>query len=270
MTTKTTTMTTVTTGRAVSADGTAIAYDRTGEGPPVVLVGGAMSWRSFPTLAELARLLSGRFTVYGYDRRGRGDSGDTAPYAVEREVEDLAAVIEAAGGSARVWGLSSGAALALRAAAEGLPIERLALYEPPFLLGEGIHRPPADHHERLAELAASGRRGEAISYFMTAVMGAPAFVPLVMRLMPVWKRLKAVAHTLPYDAAIMGDYALPDLSEVTVPTLVVGGEKSPESLRRAVTAVAEAVPGARGHMLAGQNHNVSMKALAPVLADFFS
>ncbi|MCA2222040.1 alpha/beta fold hydrolase [Nonomuraea sp. NEAU-L178] len=155
--------------QAISKDGTAIAYDRFGDGPALILVGGAMSYRSFPTFIQLAELLADRFSVITYDRRGRGDSGDTAPYAVEREVEDLAAVIEAAGGSAHVWGLSSGAALALRAAADGLPIERLALYEPPFMVGEGGHRPPADYQERLTALAAAGRRGETVSYFLTKV-----------------------------------------------------------------------------------------------------
>ncbi|WP_433241310.1 alpha/beta fold hydrolase [Streptosporangium sp. CA-135522] len=257
--------------KVTSSDGTVIAYDRVGRGPALILVGGAFSYRAFPGLVELTELLSQHFTVFNYDRRGRGDSGDGASYAVEREIEDIEALIREAGGSASVWGLSSGAVLALKAAVHGLPIGRLALYEPPFMVGEQGHRPPADHRERLEELVAAGRRGEAAKYFMSKVFGVPGVFVAVMRLLPMWSRLKAVANTLPYDAAVMGDYSLPveQMASVAVPTLVIAGEKSPVVLRQAAREVAGVVPNARHRALEGQNHNVSMKALAPVLVDYF-
>ena len=201
--------------QVTSNDGTKIAFDRSGEGPPVVLVGGAFSYRKFPGLVRLAGLLAPRFTVFNYDRRGRGDSGDTQPYAVGREIEDLEALVEAAGGTPSVFGLSSGGALALEAAARGLAVGRLALYEPPFVADAGGPVPPADAEARLAQMVAEGRRGEAVGYFMREVFGAPAAVVAVMRLLPVWRRLKAVANTLlvantlPYEAAVMGDSRCP-------------------------------------------------------------
>lgn len=258
--------------KVTSKDGTRIAFDRSGEGPPVILVGGAFSYRKFPGLLQLTELLAPHFTVFNYDRRGRGDSGDTRPYAVEREIEDLEAMIDAAGGSASVWGLSSGAALALYAAARGLNIEKLALYEPPFVAGAGGPRPPADAEAQLARLVAEDRRGEAVRYYMREMFGAPAVVVTVMRLLPVWKRLKAVANTLPYDAAIMGDFSLPTgrAASVATPTLVVGGEKSDSRLRHAVRELADVLPNGQLRVLEGQSHNVSMKALAPVLTEFFA
>ncbi|MEV4242730.1 alpha/beta fold hydrolase [Streptosporangium canum] len=257
--------------KILSSDGVAIAYDRVGQGPPLILVGGAFSYRAFPGLVELAELLSPHFTVINYDRRGRGDSGDTTPYAVEREVDDLDALIRHAGGSASVWGLSSGAVLALRAAARGLAINRLALYEPPFVVGDSDRRPPADHRAQLTRLVAAGRRSAAAKYHMRKVAGVPAVLAVGLPLLPMWSRFKAVAHTLPYDAAVMGDYSLPagQMSLVTVPTLVIAGERSSAVLRQAAQEVANAVPAARHRSLEGQNHNVSMKALAPVLVEYF-
>lgn len=255
----------------VSRDGTRIAYDQTGHGPPVIMVGGAFSFRAFPGSVKLAGMLAERFTVINYDRRGRGDSGDTAPYAVEREVEDLAALIEAAGGSASVYGMSSGAALALTAAASGLRIDRLALYEPPYMVGTEGHRPPADHDAQLRALLAADRRGDAVKFFITRVMGAPGFIVVMMRLMPFWSKLKAVAHTLPYDTAIMGDFTFPAarVASVRTPAIIIAGEKSPAVLRAAARAVAGTLPGVEHRVLARQSHNVSMKALAPVLMEFF-
>ena len=181
-----------------SADGTTIAYDRTGAGDPVVLVAGAFSYRRYPGQVKLAELLSARFTVYNYDRRGRGDSGDTQPYAIEREIEDLAAVIGAAGGEAHVWGLSSGAVLALEAAAAGLLDPQAGRAG---TAARGRCRgpaPPADLRQHVTALIAAGQRGAAVRYFMVDGMGAPSFVPGLLRLMPgTWKKLTAVAHTLP-------------------------------------------------------------------------
>ena len=191
--------------KVISADGTAIAYDRLGDGPAVILVDGALCSRAQGPMPALAARLAPDFTVYHYDRRGRGDSGDTAPYAVEREVEDLAALITQAGGTACVYGSSSGGALALEAAAAGLPISRLAVFEAPFVVDDSREQIPRTWVADLAGLVAAERRGDAIRYFMTKGIGLPGLVVTMMKLMPAWKRMKAVAHTLPYDAEILGD-----------------------------------------------------------------
>ena len=260
-----------------SKDDVTIAFDRLGQGPPVIVVGGAFSYRRWKGFVQLAELLAERFTVINYDRRGRGDSRDTHPYAVEREIEDLEALVEEAGGSAFVWGMSSGGVLALRAAARGLQIERLALYQPPFMLDENGHVPPPDFGARLDELVAADRRSEAVKYFMTEGMGVPAFFVNLMRLTrPVWSRLTAVSHTLPYDYAVMGDtvtgapLTVEPWSSITTPTLVMDGGKSPTSLHKAADALAATLPNARRCTLEGQSHNVSMEVLAPVLEEFFT
>ncbi|HEY4655136.1 MAG TPA: alpha/beta hydrolase [Cyclobacteriaceae bacterium] len=256
----------------ISKDGTRIAYDQTGNGPALILVDGAFCSRTFGPMPKLAPLLAPHFTVIAYDRRGRGDSGDAAPYAVEREVEDLEALISAAGGSASVFGMSSGAVLTLRAAASGLKISKIALYEPPFVVNrKNGHQPPSDHTAHLTELIAVGRRSDAVRYYLVKVMGMPALFFHVMRLMPMWPKMKAIASSLPYDSAIMGDFGFPAdlISAVTTPALVSGGAKSPALLREAVQAVAETLPNAQRRVLAGQTHNVSVKVLAPVLIEFF-
>jgi pimeloyl-ACP methyl ester carboxylesterase len=172
-----------------------------GEGPPLILVDGALCYRASGPNGPLAELLRQHFTVFTYDRRGRGDSGDTAPFAVEREVEDLQALIEEAGGSAYVCGISSGAVLALDAANRGLAIEKLALYEAPFVVDDTRPPVPEDHRARLDQLVASDRRGEAVKLFMSEGVRVPAIFVTMMRFMPAWPKLKAVAHTLPYDTA---------------------------------------------------------------------
>jgi len=256
-----------------SNDGTAIAFDRSGEGPPLVLVGGALSDRA--AAGSLAEALAPRFTVIAYDRRGRGDSGDTAPYAVEREIEDLEALVAEAGGSAFVFGHSSGAALALEAAARGLPITKLALYEPPFIVDDG-HEPLADDYvERLTELAASGRRGDAVEYFLTSGPGVPPEVVAGMRTEPFWPGMEKIAHTLAYDGAVMGDTMsgrpLPAerWTSVTVPTLVMDGDQSPAWARNSVAALVEILPNAERRSLEGQDHGAASEVLTPVLVDFF-
>jgi hypothetical protein len=261
---------------ARSRDGTDIAFERLGGGPPIVLVGGAFLSRGFPKMRQLAEFLAGRFTVINYDRRGRGDSGDTAPYAVEREIEDLAAVIDAAGGAACVWGWSSGGVLALRAAAAGLNIEKVAVYNPPFIVDDSGHLPPPDLAARLDEVTSSGRRGAAVRLFMTKGIGIPPTVVGLMRWSPFWPRLRATALTTPYDLAIMGDTVAgqplrtKDWAAVTQPALVVAGEKTAPELRKAAEAIADVLPDARHRTLARQGHNVSMPALAPVLEKFFA
>jgi pimeloyl-ACP methyl ester carboxylesterase len=259
--------------KVLSKDGTAIAFDKLGHGEPVILVDGALCSRAFGPLPNLAKLLAPHFTVLNYDRRGRNESGDKAPYAVQREVEDIEALIVEAGGSASVFGTSSGAALALAAAANRANIKKLALYEPPFIAGRRVGRSaPPDSEAQLRRLVDQGRRADAVKFFMVDMVGMPAIFTYIMRILPVWPKLKAVAHTLPYDAAVLGDFSLPKgrAASVAVPTLVMGGEKSPVELRGAVDAVAQAIPGAKLQMLKGQTHNVDVKVLAPVLVDFFA
>jgi pimeloyl-ACP methyl ester carboxylesterase len=255
-----------------SSDGTTIAYDRSGEGPTLVLVGGALSDRS--AVGSLTEALAPRFTVIAYDRRGRGDSGDTAPYAVEREIEDLEALVAEAGGSAFVFGHSSGAALALEATARGLPVTKLALYEPPFIVDDGHEPLPDDYVERLTELAASGRRGDAVEYFLTSGPGVPPEVVAGMRSEPFWPGMEKIAHTLAYDGAVMGDTMsgrpLPGdrWASVTVPTLVMDGDQSPAWARNSVASLARILPNAERRSLEGQDHGAAPEVLAPVLVEF--
>ena len=264
-----------------SLDGTAIAFDRSGTGESLVLVGGAFSYRRYPGQVKLAELLAERFTVYSYDRRGRGDSGDTPPYAPGREIEDLTAVIGAAGGQAHVWGLSSGAVLALDAAAAGLPISKLAVQEPPLVVEPADRRPPADMYQRLRELIDAGKRGAAVRYFVVDGMGAPAFVPGLLRLMPgVWKKFTAIAHTLPYDALLIDGYQagrpLPpgQWAAAAMPALVMCGveKESPDFLRHAAAAVAAALPNASIVERKGLGHTKALnaKVIAATLTDFLT
>jgi pimeloyl-ACP methyl ester carboxylesterase len=260
-----------------SKDGTTIAFDRSGAGPAIILVGGALQHRAIdPSTARLAELLAPNFTVYHYDRRGRGDSGDTAPYAVEREIEDIDALIQEAGGSAFVFGMSSGAVLALHAVAAGLAITMLALYEPPFMVDDSRSRLPVDYRERLTELLAAGRRGDAVEFFMTEAVGVSGETVASMRGAPFWSAFEAVAHTLPYDDAIMGDTTsgepLPAKwwAAVTIPTLVVDGGASPAWARNAVTALVDALPNAQRRTLEGQTHQVDPEVLAPGLVEFLA
>jgi pimeloyl-ACP methyl ester carboxylesterase len=252
-----------------SKDGTTIAFDRIGEGPPVVLVcGGSVDRMSN---APLAQLLASGLTVLNYDRRGRGDSGDTQPYAIEREVEDIEAVIEAAGGSANLWGSSSGAALAMIAAESGLPIEKLAMWEPPFVPDE-FPPPPEDQVERYETMVAEGRRGDAVEYFMSKVVGMPAEVVSGARSQPWWAATEAIAHTLAYDARIMKDYRVPTdrAASVKVPTLVIAGGADFPWMRDTATKLADAFPDGQVRILEGQGHDVDPAVLAPVLKVFFA
>ena len=262
----------------ISKDGTTIAYDRIGQGPAVIMVSGAFSYRKYPASVQLAELLAQHFTVFNYDRRGRGDSSDTKPYAVEREIEDLSALIDAAGGSTYIWGLSSGAILSLKAAASGLAINKLALQEPPLFVNANDRHPPKDFTAHLTNLISSDQRGEAVKYFMTKGMGAPGFVIPMMHLMPgAWKQLTAVAHTLPYDAHLLevypGEKPLSSLDwrPVSMPTLVMAGSESPAFLCHDAQALAEALPHARLLMQKGLGHTRQLlpKLIASVLTDFF-
>jgi pimeloyl-ACP methyl ester carboxylesterase len=252
-----------------SRDGTALAYDRLGDGPPVVLVCGGSTDRT--ANAGLAAELAADHTVYNYDRRGRGDSGDTLPYAIQREVEDIAAVIAEAGGSANLYGTSSGAALAMHAAAAGLPVTRLALWEPPYSVN-GRPDLPADTASVYRELVEAGRRGDAVEYFMSKVVGLPPDFVAGARQAPWWSQQEALAHTLAYDATVMGDYTLPTeiAKSVTVPTLIVVGGASFGFMTETADALAKLIPNAQRATLEGQQHNVDPSALAPVLHRFFT
>ena len=271
-----------TTTTTTSADGTAIAYERFGEGTPLVLVGGAFNDRQSPVAGvPLARWLAdaGVGAVYAYDRRGRGDSGDTPPYDPEREVEDLAAVIDAAGGAAGVFGHSSGAALALRGATAGIGVTRVAAFEPPFTGaavppddGDPTERHPGqDLADQIDELVRAGERGAAVELFQISI-GIPAEVVEQIRNAPFRPALDAIAHTLVYDLRVLGSGAVPvdELRAVDVPTLVVVGGASPEPLQVAARAVADAVPGASLAVLDGLDHSAGTDDLAPVLGEFFA
>jgi pimeloyl-ACP methyl ester carboxylesterase len=253
-----------------SKDGTTIAFDRLGDGPAVILVSGGSVDRG--SNAGVAEILASGYRVFNYDRRGRGPSGDTPPYAIDREVEDIEAVADAAGGSAYLYGSSSGAALAL-IAAEQLPgkITKLALWEPPFILDPAA-RPPADQVEQYNTMLAEGRRGDAAQYFMEKVVRMPAEFVASARSQPWWAANEALAHTLPYDATIMGDYSLPvdRAAAVTIPTLVLDGGASFGFMGPTADALAKVLPHGQRRTLAGQEHNIDPNVLGPALKEFFA
>jgi pimeloyl-ACP methyl ester carboxylesterase len=257
--------------KITSKDGTKIAFDRSGKGPALILVGGAFQYRAIDErTTQLASLLAQHFTVYNYDRRGRGDSTDTQPYAIEREIEDLDALIKEAGGPACVFGMSSGAVLALRAAAHGLAIKKLALYEPPFG-NPGVWSPAAEGYTRqLTAFLAEGRREDAVTLAMTS-FGAPAEAVAGMRRSLVWPMFEAVAPTLAYDDAIMGDGSLPIavMKKVDIPTLVIDGGASPAYMHEAAQAVADGLSHGQQRTLEGQTHAYQPEVLALVLAAFY-
>jgi pimeloyl-ACP methyl ester carboxylesterase len=257
-----------------SADGTSIAYEVIGTGPALVLVDGAMCQRAMGPARGLASQLADSFTVYAYDRRGRGESGaGSSPYAVAREVEDLVAVVYAGGGRAHVFGASSGATLALEAARQGAPIDRLVVYESPFIVDDTHPGNDAQLPERVRAMVDQGRRGAAVRTFLGTV-GVPVPVMALMRLMPAWRQMTGVAQTLPYDLSIVVGHQqgqpLPTgyYDRVASDTLVIAGGKSPAYMRNAQAAIAGAVPRARLETLPGQTHMVKAKAVAPVLRAF--
>ncbi|MGW3656337.1 alpha/beta fold hydrolase [Streptomyces sp. NPDC005151] len=255
--------------RTLSRDGTAIAYGRRGEGPPVILVGGALSTAA--TEAPLARLLAPRFEVVTYDRRGRGSSGDSGPYAVGREIEDLAALVAAVGGRASVFGVGAGGAPALEAEAAGLPVDLLAVYEPPYTPGASGLQFKACCTARLHQLLSAGDRGGAVELFLS-VTGVPADMIARMRRAPLWRGLVSPAHTLEYDDALLGDGTIPAerFASVTARTLVVCGGFSPTRARLSTRALTDALPRARHRTLTGQTRELAPQAMAPVLAEFFA
>jgi pimeloyl-ACP methyl ester carboxylesterase len=252
-----------------SADGTAIAYQEAGEGSPVILVAGAFCTRD--STAPLAAALADRCRVFNVDRRGRGDSGDAPAYAVQREIEDLGAVIEAAGGSAAVFGHSSGATLALRAGAAGLPIPALVLYEPPILIDDSRPAPGSDLADRIAEFVAHGRRGDAVELFQLEGVGLSAETVAQIRTAHFRPWLESLAHTLPYDAQITGDLSIPDSArEVTVRTLVLTGSSSWPFLQIGAAALAQALTDGQLRTLEGDSHDINPETTANAILDFLA
>ena len=263
--------------RLTSSDGTSIAYTQQGTGPAVILVGGGLDDGS--ENAPLAGELADRFTVFNYARRGRGESGDTLPYALQREIEDLEAVIAEAGGSACVYGVSTGGALVLEAAAEGIDIDRLAVYEVPYNMSDDWSQRWLDYVRQLGEVLAAGRRGDAIELFMR-LAGSSDEEVAGARSSSMWRGMEELAHTLAYDAACLGDGRPPvtRLARITRPTLVATGVGAREAgapdwvraLDEAADAVAASIPHAERVTVEGQMHVIEPKTFAPVLARFFA
>ena len=253
--------------RVTSKDGTWIAYERQGSGPAVILVTGGLDdgTENAPLASELAE----HFTVYNYVRRGRGDSGNTLPYALEREIEDIEALIAEAGVSAHLYGVSSGGALVLEAAAVGVATEKLAMYEVPYSIGEAAAQRWQEYVEQLGPALAEGRRGDAIELFMRVAGSSEEDIAGAKR-SPFWPALEGLAHTLAYDAACLGDGRLPTarLATITQPTLVATGGGA-DFFEQAADAIAADLPQAERLTLEGQGHVVDPKALAPVLERFF-
>ncbi len=260
----------MTTEFAKSSDGTRIAFETDGAGPVLVLVDGAMCHRRFGPAEPFTAALRDAYTVVTYDRRGRGESGDASAYRPELEIDDLRAVVEATGGQPYVLGFSSGAGLAYRAAAAGVPMQKLIGYEAPYVGRRGGRDYVAD----LDRLIADGKNGQAVDYFMVKMVGAPFFLPVMFRMMfRLWPQMKQIAPTLRYDARVMGgDFEVPvsELRKITVPVLAIWGSKAAPEMSKANAAIAEAIPGAGHRILEGQTHNVTPEALRPEVVAFFA
>lgn len=260
-----------------SKDGTLIAYDKTGSGPALILVTGALGYRQFPKDGQLSDLLSSNFTVYDYDRRGRGDSGDAETYATEREIEDIEALIDAAGGSAYLYGLSSGAILALKAAnALQDQVTKLALYEPPFILDDSRPPLPVDYVEQIEDAIARDDRSAALDVFMMQAMLIPEEYMVQFRQAPMWASMEKVAHTLAYDGIIVREllkgqpWPEGTWSNVSAKTLVIVGENSEPFFHTAAKTLVNDLDNAVYNILPGQDHAVEASALAPMLIEFLA
>ncbi|MET0415898.1 MAG: alpha/beta hydrolase [Actinoplanes sp.] len=256
-----------------SADGATIGYETAGTGPALILVDGAMCYRDFGPARDLAAALQDHYTVYLYDRRGRGESGNTLPWSADREIEDLAALLDAAGGQAYLFGASSGAVLAADAANRLPGFTKLALYEPPFIVDNTREPREATFIEDTEALIARDDRTGALRKFMRHV-GMPALMVHIMAFTPPWKKLKVVAPTLPYDLRILGDTGRgapldpSRWSGITAPALVMDGGKSPAYMRNAARALSETLPKADYRTLPGQTHMIKANALAPAVKEF--
>ncbi len=234
------------------------------------MVDGATCYRAFGPAMPFTEALRDAYTVVTYDRRGRGESGDSSTYRPELEIDDLRAVVDAVGGTPYVLGFSSGAGLAYRAAAAGVPMAKLIGYEAPYVGRRGGRDYVAD----LDRLIDEGKNGKAVDYFMVKMVGAPFFVPVVFRLMSkLWPKMKQIAPTLRYDARVMGgDFEVPtaEFAKITVPVLTLWGSKAAREMSKANAAIAEAIPGAKHSILDGQTHNVTPEALRPEIVGFFA
>ena len=256
----------------ISKDGTKIAYNKTGNGPTVILVDGAFCSKDFGPTPKLVPVLANYFTVINYDRRARGDSSDTQPYLVQREIEDIEALINVAGGTAHLYGVSSGGALSIQAVASDLPVKKLVVFEPPYYTDSRRHKPQSDAVQQLKQMIAEGRKKDAVKFYLRKVIGVPAIVPFILRLTSNWSKMISNANSLPYDAAVMGNFLVPNeiLASINIPTMVIASTKSPQSLQKPVELVAKALPTAEHKILKGQIHNVPPKTLVPVLAEFYN
>jgi pimeloyl-ACP methyl ester carboxylesterase len=266
--------------KVTSKDGTVIAFEKTGQGPAVILVDGAFGYRGFGPSVGLPPLLSDSFIVVHYDRRGRGESGDTQPYAKKREIEDIDALIAELGGSAYLYGISSGAALAavVASALGSQKVTKLALYEPSFILDKSHAPVPSNYLERLRKMLSEGRRGDMVALFMTDAIGMPTEMVAGIKQSPFWGMMEQVAPTLLYDSAFMIDnqQARPmtdDLRKtmqvIKIPTIVIDGDATYPFLHNTAEIVAQTIPGAKRRTLEGQQHDVAPEAIAPVLIEFF-
>jgi pimeloyl-ACP methyl ester carboxylesterase len=253
-------------GAITSIDGTRIAYSKTGSGPALILVDPALGFRGFGPMGDMVDHLATDFTVYTYDRRGRGESSDTLPYAVAREVEDLEALIEAAGGSAFVYGFSSGAVLGLYTAQKG-NVKKLALLEPPLSFDDQSSTEP-DLGAEIRDLVAAGRRGDAVEHFNRSI-GVPEEMIDGLRRAPFWPQLEAMAHTMAYDTTITGSFPVNILPAITTPTLVVTSQDSDDRLHNWAERAAADMPAGEYRTLPGEWHGVAADVLAPVLVEFF-
>ncbi len=259
-----------------SKDGTHIAYEKVGRGAPVILVDGAFGYRAFGPNHGLAKLLAEDFTVYTYDRRGRGESGDGRAYEPQREIEDLKAVINVAGGTAGVYGISSGAVLALEAAKQLPCIEKLVVFEATMIVDDTRPVISDTYAARLSTLIKNDDRSGAIKLFMREGVGVPAIGVFFMQLMPAWKQMKTIAHTLPYDTAIVeknqkGKPLVPEeWQSLKIPAMVIVGGKSPEWMQNGMKMLAEVLPNSCYVTLPGQTHIVDAKALAPSIINFLN
>ncbi len=255
----------------ISADGTSIAYDVYGTGEPVIIVEGAFCGRHFGPSNKLAAELGKHFRVYHYDRRARGDSSPSTDYHLERELEDLRALIDAAGGSAALVGFSSGACLAIEAAAAGLPVTRLAFYEPPYMVGPKARKVPANFEAAVQKLVAEGRNGDAVAYFMTKLIGMPSIFLIPMKLTKMWPTLAAQAPSLPFDMEAVNGFNPPEarMRGIGAPSLGIYGSKTMPVLKDSATLCAETI-GCELVVLPGQTHEVKAEAIAPTLIDLFN
>ncbi|HMQ06930.1 MAG TPA: alpha/beta hydrolase [Saprospiraceae bacterium] len=260
----------------ISTDGTNIAFSKTGKGKPLILVDGAFCHRKFGANEKLPQYLHDHFTVYSYDRRGRNESGNTLPYSPQKEYDDLQTIINEAGGNAFVYGISSGAALALEAANQGVKIDKMALFEAPFITDASRLPLPDNFLDRLKSCIDEEKRGKAVQLFLRTGIGLPAMVVWMMHIMPAWKQMKQWAHTLPYDIEILGNtgsgkpLGIEKWSNVTNPVLVISGSNSAQWSQNSMQELVTVLPNARHLTLKGQSHIVNPKVIVKELIQFFN